>query len=63
MQNFENMTIEVKGNSIVITIKDYTKDQGLSGSGKSKIIATTSGNKEVEGTNGVVVGLNVYRKA
>ncbi len=35
MQQFENMTIEVKGNSVVITIKDFNKEFGLSSSGKS----------------------------
>lgn len=62
-QEFKNLKIEVKGNSIVITIADYTKDFGLSGSGKSKIVATTSGNVPVEGTNGIVIGINAYRKA
>jgi len=62
MQQFENMTIEVKGNTVVITIKDHTKDRGLSGSGKSKIVATTSGNVQVDGAEGLVIGINAYRK-
>ncbi len=62
MQNFENMTIEVKGNSVVITIKDFTKEQGLSSSGKSRTVATTRGNVQVEGANGLVLGVNAYRK-
>ena len=55
--------ILVKGNSIIITIIDYTKEFGLSSSGKSKTVASTRGNVTVEGTNGVVIGLNAYRKA
>lgn len=42
---------------------DGTKDFGLSSSGKSTIIASTSGNKKVM-VNGeeVFIGLNIYRK-
>ena len=63
MQQFENMTIEVKGKSVIITIKDHTKEFGLSKSGKSKTVATTGGNAQVDGTDGLVIGLNAYRKA
>ncbi len=63
MQNFENLKIEVKGNSIIITVIDYTKEFGLSSSGKSKTVASTRGNVTIENTNGVVIGLNAYRKA
>ena len=63
MQNFENLTIEVKGNSMIITIKDFTKEQGMSGSGKSKTVASTRGNVQVDGANGLIIGLNAYRKA
>jgi hypothetical protein len=63
MQNFENLKIETKGNSIIITVIDFTKEFGLSSSGKSKTVASTRGNLTIEGTNGVVIGLNVYRKA
>lgn len=62
MQQFENMTIEVKGNTVVITIIDHTKEFGLSSSGKSKSVAGTRGNVQVEGTDGLVIGLNAYRK-
>jgi hypothetical protein len=63
MMNLENLTIEVKGNSVVITIKDFNKESGLSGSGKSKTVASTKGNVQVDGTNGLIIGLNAYRKA
>ena len=63
MQEYKNLQIRVEGKSIIITIVDYTKEFGLSASGKSKTVATTSGNVQVEGTNGVVLGINAYRKA
>jgi hypothetical protein len=63
MQEFKNLSIKVEGKKITIVIEDYTKEIGTSASGKSKTIATTSGNAQIEGTNGVVIGLNCYRKA
>jgi hypothetical protein len=56
----ENVDIKIKGNTMTITV-DLSKTLRASGSGKSMIVATTSGNAALEG--GVVVGLNVYRKA
>ena len=43
---------------------DTTKDFGLSSSGKSTIIASSSGNKPIELPNGQVayLGLNLYIK-
>ena len=58
MQNCEVKV--VPGKSMVITI-DLTKTVGPSKSGKTVIIATTSGNVPV--ADGVIMGLNVYRKA
>lgn len=63
MQEYSNLTIEVKGKTVVITIKDHTKDLGLSSSGKSHIVATTSGNVQINDTDGLTIGLNAYRKA
>lgn len=63
MQEFSNMTIEVKGKSVVITIKDHTKEYGLSKSGKSKTVATTGGNAQIDGADNLVIGINAYRKA
>ena len=63
MQHFENLTIEVKGNQVIITIKDFNKEFGLSSSGKSKTVASTRGNVQVEGTDGLIIGLNAYKKA
>ncbi len=63
MQQYENLKIEVIGNKVVITILDHTKEFGLSASGKSKTVASTKGNIQVEGADGLVIGLNAYRKA
>ncbi len=63
MQQYENLKIEVKGNSVVITIVDHTKEFRLLASGKSKTVASTKGNIQVEVTDGLVIGLNAYRKA
>ena len=63
MQQYENCTIEVKGKSVVITITDFTKEHGLSSSGKSITVASTRGNVHVEGAGELVVGLNAYKKA
>jgi len=57
----KNISIEIKGDKAVITI-DLTQRGGLSSSGKSVIVATTSGNVPIPGTN-IVLGLNAYVKA
>jgi len=62
MQKFENLTIEVKGKTIVITIQDYTKESGTSASGKSRTVASTRGNATIDGADQLVIGLNAYRK-
>lgn len=54
-----NVKVEVNKNIATITV-DLTKDYGMSKSGKSIQIASTLGNKEL--TNGIFIGLNVYRK-
>lgn len=56
----KNIECEVKGDKVTLTF-DLKKEQGQSGSGKSTIVATTSGNVKVPGTN-VTLGLNAYRK-
>ena len=53
----KGMTIEKKGNSILITVPDVTKNFGPSTSGKTLIIATTSGAEKIDG---ISVNLNVY---
>ena len=53
-----NCHMRVEGNMLHITV-DLSQTIGLSRSGKSNVIATTAGNKEIG--NGVRVGLNVYK--
>lgn len=55
-----NATTSVKGNKLTIVI-DLDKSDGLSGSGKSEIIASSRGNQTIEGTDGLKIGLNVYK--
>jgi hypothetical protein len=56
----ENVTIEVKGDTAVITINLKHRGQ-RSASGKTVTVASTRGNHEIPGT-GVVLGLNAYVK-
>lgn len=57
----ENVQMTVKGNILTIVV-DLSKTQGRSSSGKSEIIATTSGNVAIENGKGAVIGLNIYKK-
>lgn len=56
----KGVEVDVKGKKVTVTF-DLTKDYGPSSSGKTNIIATTSGNAEI--ADGVFMGLNVYKKA
>lgn len=56
----QNVAVEVKGTTLVISV-DLAQTFGLSGSGKSVIIASTGGNIAVPGHGDVKMGLNVYR--
>lgn len=53
-------TIDEKG--IMTMTVDLNLDLGESASGKSKIVATSEGNQRIEGGEGAIIGLNVYRK-
>jgi len=55
----KNVSLDVKNNILTITI-DLSKTFGRSKSGKTEIIATTSGNVSVPNTD-AKIGLNVYR--
>jgi hypothetical protein len=56
----QNVDIKTEGDRLIITV-DLTKNQGISKSGKSQIIATTAGNATVKTPRGdVKIGLNVY---
>jgi hypothetical protein len=56
----KNIEAKVQGDKLVITV-DLSKNFGLSGSGKSVMIASTEGNVAVPGREDVKIGLNVYR--
>jgi len=56
----KNAALKVDGNKLTITV-DLSKDHGPSKSGKTIIIATSSGNKAIEGTD-AIIGLNIYTK-
>jgi hypothetical protein len=60
MMLMQNVEFQVQGNQLVIVV-DLTQEVGISSSGKSLIIASTSGNVAVPGFEAVKVGLNVYR--
>lgn len=57
----KNVKTEVKGKILTITV-DLSQSQGDSKTGKTEIIATTSGNVTIDGAGGVVMGLNIYKK-
>jgi hypothetical protein len=55
-----NVKTEIKGDVLTITV-DLSKVNGTSKSGKTDIIATTSGNVKLEHKSGAVMGLNIYK--
>jgi hypothetical protein len=57
----QNVKLTVEGHVLRIEV-DLRQEQGPSSSGKTIIIATTSGNAPVAGQAGVLVGLNVFKK-
>lgn len=62
MQNLgKNIEFKVEGKKLTLVI-DLDKEQGLSGSGKSTIVATTSGNVKLPGAEEVTLGINAYRR-
>lgn len=54
------MEILVEGDEVVIRFRK-DGDEGISGSGKSRIVASTHGNQIIVGTD-IMLGLNAYRK-
>jgi hypothetical protein len=58
----ENVKIEVKGTTLVISI-DATRDLGVSKSGKTRMVASTQGNKKIDiGGRELFLGINAYTK-
>jgi hypothetical protein len=59
----KNVEMKIEKKVLTITI-DLTKDFGQSESGKTVIVATTSGSVDLgPGFEGFKLGLNVYKKA
>jgi len=58
----KNAKMAVKNNILTITV-DLAETFGPSKSGKTIIIASTEGNQKVEGSDGAIIGLNIYKKA
>jgi hypothetical protein len=56
----QNVAMRVDGDKLVIEV-DLSKEIGPSSSGKTILIASTEGNANVPGHEGVKLGLNVYR--
>lgn len=57
----KNVEMKLEGNILTIKV-DLTKEYGLSGSGKTIIIASTEGNVSIEGAEEKKIGLNIYKK-
>ena len=55
----KNVVGKIEGDLLILTI-DLTQNFGPSSSGKSTIIATTSGNVAIPGTS-AKLGLNLYK--
>lgn len=54
-----NIEKKIEGNKLIIEV-DLSQDFGASGSGKSIVVASTKGNKNV-GVDDIKFGLNVYK--
>lgn len=57
----KNIKVTVEGGKLLVEV-DLTKRYGKSKSGKTTIVASTEGNIELEGTQGIYLGLNLYTK-
>lgn len=56
----KNVKTTVTGDHLLIDV-DLSAEGDVSKSGKSIVIASTEGNQSVPDTDGVKIGLNVYR--
>lgn len=57
----KNVNMELQGKKLVITV-DLTEEHGPSSTGKTIVVATTSGSVPVPGYEHIKIGLNVYKK-
>jgi ABC-type hemin transport system ATPase subunit len=55
----QNVTYTVEGQKLVITV-DLSQRLGPSASGKTTLVASTSGNATLPGASGIKFGLNVF---
>ena len=58
----KNVEVKVKDKTLVAKVPDLTKDHGESSSGKTHIVATSSGPRPVPGWEGYFWALNVFAK-
>jgi hypothetical protein len=56
----ENIELKVGGTKLILTV-DLSKEIGQSSSGRNTLIASTEGNANVPGFEGLKVGLYVYK--
>jgi hypothetical protein len=56
----ENIEMKVEGTKLILVV-DLNKEIGPSSSGRNTLIASTEGNANVPGVEGVMVGLYVYK--
>lgn len=56
----QNVTLKVEGNKLIIDV-DLSKEIGPSSRGKTTLIASTEGNANVPGHDGVKLGLNIFK--
>ena len=57
----KNIEMKIEGDILTIRI-NLAENFGASRTGKTRIIASTEGNKPVEGKPGIFVGVNCYKK-
>ena len=60
-----NITTEIKGNKLTITVdisKPTISGSPMSKSGKNKLVASTEGVVAVNGADGIKIGLNVMAR-
>lgn len=58
----KNTAYAINDKGIMTITVDLNLDLGDSASGKTRIVATSAGNVAIEGGNGAVMGLTIYRK-
>ncbi len=58
----ENIEASISKDGKLTLVVDLTKRLRPSKTGKTTIVASSDGNKQLDGTGGVVIGLNIYTK-